>query len=102
MNAVSSETNTTSINVISVGGQGRDVLRITFSGASWVEVDDGGENQIYRDLREAGDVLEITGDAPFRILLGDAPFTSLTLNGNEIDVSENIRIDNSARLTVGL
>ena len=89
-------------NVITIAGQGTDTLRISFSGASWVEVNDGGENQIYRDLREAGDVLEITGSAPFSILLGDAPFTRLTFNGSEIDVSDNIRIDNSARLTVGL
>lgn len=89
-------------NVISVPGQGTDTLRISFSGASWVEVNDGEENQIYRDLRVAGDVLEITGSAPFSILLGDALLTRLTFNGNEINVSDNIRIDNSARLTVGL
>ena len=88
--------------MISVVGPGNDVLRISFSGASWIEVSDGEENQIYRDLRAAGDVLEITGSAPFGILLGDAPLARLTLNGNEIDVLDNIRSDNSARLTVGL
>jgi len=89
-------------HVISVGDAGADVLRIRFSGESWVEVNDRNSMQIYRDIREAGDVLEITGDAPFTILLGDAPYTRMSLNGNEIDVSDNIRIDNSARLTVGL
>lgn len=89
-------------NVIAVGSEGDDVLRINFSGESWVEVNDSQSNQIYRDILEAGDVLEITGDAPFSILLGDAPFTRMFLNGDEINVSDNIRIDNSARLTVGL
>ena len=88
--------------VIEINAVGSDLLRISFSGESWVEVNDGAQNQIYRDIRSAGDVLEITGNAPFSILLGDAPFTSLTFNGTEIDVSDNIRIDNSARLTVGL
>lgn len=88
--------------IIEVDAQGQDVLRISFSGASWVEVNDGDARQIYRDLREAGDILEITGEAPFNILLGDAPLTSLRFNGSEVDVSEEIRIDNSARLTVGL
>jgi cytoskeleton protein RodZ len=87
---------------IEIGTAGDDVLRITFSGESWVEVNDGDAKQIYRDLRAAGDVLEITGNGPFNILLGDAPFTRLTFNGSDIDVSNNIRIDNSARLTVGL
>ena len=66
------------------------------------EVNDGESRQIYRDLREAGDVLEITGNAPFNILLGDAVFIRMSLNGSEIDVSTKIRIDNSARLIVGL
>ena len=88
--------------VIEINTVGSDLLIISFSGESWVEVNDGAQNQIYRDIRSAGDVLEITGSAPFSILLGDAPFTSLTFNGTEIDVSDNIRIDNSARLTVGL
>lgn len=88
--------------IIAVDANGEDVLRISFSGESWVEVKDGDARQIYRDLRQAGDVLEITGHAPFNILLGDAPLTSLHFNGDEIDVSDDIRIDNSARLTVGL
>ena len=88
--------------VFTIKATGKDVLRISFIGESWIEVNDSESQQIYRDLREAGDVLEITGSAPFNILLGDAPFTSMSLNGDEIDLSANIRIDNSARLTVGL
>ena len=81
---------------------GNDVLRISFIGESWIEVNDSESQQIYRDIREAGDVLEIIGSAPFNILLGDAPFINMSLNGDEIDLSADIRIDNSARLTVGL
>ncbi|MFT6094797.1 MAG: cytoskeleton protein RodZ [Pseudohongiellaceae bacterium] len=82
--------------------EGSDFLLITFLGASWVEVSDSAENILYRDLRDSGDVLEIKGAAPFDVLLGDAPFAKMTLNGIDIDVSKNTRIDNSARLTVGL
>ena len=89
-------------HVIEITAVGSDILRISFSGESWIEVNDGAQNQIYRDIRSSGDVLEITGSAPFSILLGDAPFTSLTFNGTEVDISDDIRIDNSARLTVGL
>jgi cytoskeleton protein RodZ len=108
---VPDQANTTALNdavieienrVIEISSAGSDVLRISFSGESWVEVNDETENQIYRDIRGAGDILEITGNAPFSILLGDAPFTRLTFNGTEVDVSNNIRIDNSAHLTVGL
>ena len=88
--------------LISIQAIGNDILRISFTGQSWIEVNDSESQQIYRDIRAAGDVLEITGSAPFNILLGDAPFTSMSLNGDEIDLSADIRIDNSARLTVGL
>jgi cytoskeleton protein RodZ len=88
--------------VITIEAIGNDVLRISFIGESWIEVNDSESQQIYRDIREAGDVLEITGSAPFNILLGDAPLISMSFNGDEIDLSADIRIDNSARLTVGL
>ena len=88
--------------LISIQAIGNDILRISFTGQSWIEVNDSESQQIYRDIRAAGDVLEITGSAPFNILLGDALFTVMSLNGDEIDLSGDIRIDNSARLTVGL
>jgi cytoskeleton protein RodZ len=99
---ISVATNTDGSYLIEVSTAGNDTLRISFSGESWVEVNDSDTNQIYRDLREAGDVLQITGHAPFNILLGDAPYTSLIFNGADVDVSGKIRIDNSARFTVGL
>lgn len=99
---IESSTDAEQPRVIAIGATGSDILRISFTGESWVEVNDSESQQIYRDIRAAGDVLEITGSAPFNILLGDAPFTSMSLNGDEIDLSADIRIDNSARLTVGL
>ena len=85
-----------------VEAEGSDVLLITFVGECWIEVSDSFENLIYRDLRDAGNVLEIIGTAPFNVLLGDAPYVKMTLNGTVVDASGNIRIDNSVRLKVGL
>ncbi len=88
--------------IVEIFSTGEDVLEVSFTGESWIEISDSGIASVFRDIREAGDVVRITGVAPFKILLGDAPFASLQLNGVEIDVSDAIRIDNSARLTVGL
>ena len=88
--------------VIYVEALGDDVLLISFSGESWVEISDDSQGQIYRDLLETGDVLEVKGTAPFNVLLGDAPFAELSLNGDTIDMSDDIRIDNSARFTIGI
>lgn len=88
--------------LIRVDAGGQDVLQLRFSGESMVQVQDASDEQIYRDVRVAGDVLRISGTAPFNILLGDASQSSLSLNGEDIDFSASIRIDNSARLTIGL
>ncbi len=88
--------------IVEIFSTGEDVLEVSFTGESWIEIRDSGIASVFRDIREAGDVVRIIGVAPFKILLGDAPFASLQLNGVEIDVSDAIRIDNSARLTVGL
>ncbi|MFM1895604.1 MAG: hypothetical protein RLZZ385_678 [Pseudomonadota bacterium] len=89
--------------IIAVTHPGNDVLQIRFSGECWIEVSDGGTSSpVYRDIREAGDVLQITGAAPFNVLLGDAPYATVEFNGEVLDMSNQIRIDNSARLTVGL
>ena len=85
-----------------VEGEGKDTLKLSFSGTSWIEVRDSGSGDRYRDLRVAGDVLEIKGLAPFDVFLGDAPRIRLFLNGVDIDLSQETRIDNSVQLTVGL
>ena len=88
--------------LISIEGEGEDTVQIRFSGESMVQVDDANDVQLYRDVRVAGDVLRINGTAPFNILLGDASNSEMSLNGAEIDFRSSIRIDNSARLTIGL
>ena len=85
-----------------VEGEGKDTLKLSFSGTSWIEVRDSGDSERIRDLRMAGDVLEIKGVAPFEVFLGDAPRIRLSLNGDDIDLSQEPRIDNSVQLTVGL
>jgi len=88
--------------IISVDAGGSDLVEILFSGESLVQIDDGSARQIYRDIRVAGDHLRVNGTGPFNVLLGDAATAELHLNGKKIDFSESIRIDNSARLTIGL
>jgi cytoskeleton protein RodZ len=88
--------------LIAVDGGGEDLVQITFSGESMVQVQDANDEQLYRDVRVAGDVLRISGTAPFNILLGDASNSELSFNGTKVDFSTSIRIDNSARLTIGL
>jgi len=88
--------------LIKVDAGGKDRIYIKFNGESLVQIEDASEQQIYREVRSAGDTLQIIGTAPFNVLLGDASVAELQLNGSEIDFSSSIRIDKSARLTIGL
>jgi cytoskeleton protein RodZ len=88
--------------LITVDGGGEDLVQFTFTGESMVQVTDANDEQIYRELRVAGDLLRINGTAPFNILLGGASNSELSFNGAKVDFSSSIRIDNSARLTIGL
>jgi hypothetical protein len=67
-----------------------------------ISVDAGGPDVVEIVFRLAGDRLQVNGTGPFNVLLGDASSAELHLNGKRIEFTENIRIDNSARLTIGL
>lgn len=81
---------------------GKDLLHISFSNETLVEVSGIDDNSLYRDLHQAGDSLHITGAAPFRVLLGDARSARVMLNGSEVPVQEQRRIDNSVLVVVGI
>jgi cytoskeleton protein RodZ len=87
---------------INVESTGSDTLRLQLSGESWIAIDDSDDNQIFRDMLAPGDTLEIRGTAPFNILLGDAAVTVMYLNGQQVDLSAEIRADNSARFRLGM
>jgi cytoskeleton protein RodZ len=77
---------------------GDDLLRMRFLEASWVEVLDADERQLYYGLVEPGSIQEVRGRAPFDLRLGNAPGVEVEMNGNEVDLAPRTRSDNTARL----
>jgi cytoskeleton protein RodZ len=88
--------------LISLNWGGEDSVQLDFLGDSWVEIEDRGSEQSHRELRTSGETLLIHGTAPFSILLGNARAVTLTLNGRRVDISGNIRADDTARLSIGM
>ena len=77
-----------------------DVLTLRFAGESWVEVRDArGERLVYR-LAAAGEERSVSGEAPFRIVLGNAPGVEAELNGEPVDIARHTS-GRTARFTVG-
>lgn len=81
---------------------GSDELTLELSADCWVEVEHQGGEESYRNQISAGDTLVIRGTAPFSILLGNASNVALTFNGRSMDISSNVRADNTARLSIGM
>ncbi len=95
---IDEENGTKSIVVVTSGD---DLLNMKFSGESWVEIDNGQGLRLYNNLRAAGDQIQLTGTAPFKILLGQANRVEVSFNEKIVDFTPKTRGDNSARLTVG-
>lgn len=77
----------------------QDRLVIEVYEDSWVDVSDSQGTRLYRDLARAGRRIDISGELPFALHLGNAPGLALELNGEPVSITR-YRSDNSARLTL--
>ena len=80
-----------------VGNNG--VLGLTFSDKSWVQVVDATGTTVLDRVFSRGDAEELTGRAPFVVVIGNAQATRLAYNGKEIDLAPHTR-SAVARVTV--
>lgn len=71
-----------------VGG----VLNFEFAGDAWVEIRDGGGRMLHRQLNPAGSRIEVRGQPPFRVLVGNASQARMTYNGRPIDLKPFIDV----------
>jgi len=62
-----------------------DQITFTISKASWIEVYDSGKNKLYLGMGKPGEEINITGIAPFNVLLGYSSGVVVNFNGNKFD-----------------
>ncbi len=86
--------------VTRITAEGDDLLTFTFSGDCWVEVKNGEGENLYSDLGRSGDVLELVGEAPFRLRLGFAPGVELAFNHERVALAPHTR-NNIASIVLG-
>jgi len=79
---------------------GDAMLQFRFSGDCWVEVHDGNDERIYKDMRRDADSLNLDGLPPFNILLGDSTVVELRYRGEPVVITPR-RGRVLARFTVG-
>lgn len=75
-------------------------LRVTYAGDCWTEITDATGRRLYFDLGLAGRTINLTGEAPFNVLFGDADNVTLEVNGTAFRIPASGRRGKTARLTI--
>ncbi|MBY6191425.1 DUF4115 domain-containing protein [Microbulbifer agarilyticus] len=63
------------------------VLSLSFSEEAWIEVVDATGNKLLSRLQPADSTVELTGEAPFNVMLGNAAATTVSYAGELVDSS---------------
>jgi cytoskeleton protein RodZ len=75
-------------------------VTLTFSGDCWTEVTDSSGRRLFYALGQDGRVVNLSGDAPMRLILGDADFVSVSVEGRPWPIPASARRGQLARLTI--
>lgn len=62
------------------------VLHLEFGDESWVEIKDGSGRMLHRQLNQPGTNVDIPGQPPFDVVIGNAAQARVTYNGRPIDL----------------
>jgi cytoskeleton protein RodZ len=69
-----------------IDGAPADRLTLAVREPSWIEVVDSSGQQLFYALARAGQQLELSGQLPFRVVIGNADATTVQLGGEAIDI----------------
>jgi cytoskeleton protein RodZ len=83
-----------------IADQAADLV-ITVNADTWADIKDADGNRLVYDLLRNGQHLSLSGKAPFNAFLGNGYGVNIQYRGKNIDLSNNIRADNTARIKIG-
>ncbi|AXE28912.1 DUF4115 domain-containing protein [Chromobacterium phragmitis] len=70
---------------------GSDKVSINVKDAAWVSVQDADGRRLIYKVMQPGDPAEVTGSAPFKVVIGNASQVELSYNGKPVDLSDKIK-----------
>ena len=79
---------------------GNDVLVLETEEETWAEIVDASDIRMFYGTLVPGRRLDLTGQAPFDVFLGNAPAASLSVNGNDVEMTKYTRSNNIAHFKV--
>lgn len=62
------------------------VLHLEFGAEAWTEIKDASGHMLHRQLNPAGSSIDVSGQPPFELVIGNAAQARLTYNGRPIDL----------------
>jgi cytoskeleton protein RodZ len=68
------------------------VLHLEFGDESWVEIKDASGRMLHRQLNRPGSRIDVHGQPPFDVLIGNAALTRVSYNGRPIDLKPFIAV----------
>ncbi|PSW02123.1 cytoskeleton protein RodZ [Photobacterium lipolyticum] len=63
-------------------------LKITFAGDCWVDIRDADGKRLDTGIKKSGDVLNLNGTAPFKVVLGAPGVVKINYKGEPVDLSK--------------
>ncbi len=79
-------------------GDVRLVLR--FTGECWTEISDASGRRLYFDLGRDGRVVDVSGEPPLAVLLGNVDNVSVEVNGDDYAINASDRRGQTAQFTI--
>ena len=76
------------INNSDAAANGLSVVAMSLSADCWINLVDVNGKVLVDGVKTAGHEVNVSGKAPFKLILGAPQAVSLTLNGNKVDLSE--------------
>ncbi|MGF1759956.1 cytoskeleton protein RodZ [Photobacterium sagamiensis] len=74
----------TTTNVAEIIGD----LQISFAGDCWVDIRDADGKRLDSGIKKSGDVLNLNGTAPFKVVLGAPSVVKINYKGEPVDLSK--------------
>ncbi|WP_407332362.1 cytoskeleton protein RodZ [Enterovibrio sp. 27052020O] len=62
-------------------------LVLSFKGDCWVDIRDASGKRLLTGIKSAGETVDLSGQAPFKVVLGAPAAVNLVYNGNKVDLS---------------
>ena len=82
------------------GSGAGQTLTLRFSGDSWVQIADARGRTLLEGLEPAGGTRSVSGPAPLRVVLGNAPAVALEVNGRPASLAGLVRRRGDAHVSI--